>query len=127
MTGAVFDLMPGDVALGTAGDQLKTLLGSCVSVILTDPRRTVGAMAIASAGPIRRGRGSTEDFVPAITRSRSPAPKPTRTSARWERLIAGSRGTSCAIALTRWGAVRVIRMPRSTELRRAMPTLPVAR
>jgi chemotaxis protein CheD len=44
MTGAVFDLMPGDVALGTAGDQLKTLLGSCVSVILTDPRRTVGAM-----------------------------------------------------------------------------------
>lgn len=38
------ELMPGDVALGLAGDQLKTLLGSCVSVILTDPRRTVGAM-----------------------------------------------------------------------------------
>ena len=38
------ELMPGDVALGQAGDQLKTLLGSCVSVILTDPRRTVGAM-----------------------------------------------------------------------------------
>ncbi len=36
--------MPGDVAVGEAGDQLKTLLGSCVSVILTDPRRTVGAM-----------------------------------------------------------------------------------
>jgi len=36
--------MPGDVALGFAGDQLKTLLGSCVSVILTDPRRTIGAM-----------------------------------------------------------------------------------
>lgn len=39
-----FDLMPGDVAFGLAGDHFKTLLGSCVSVILTDPRRTVGAM-----------------------------------------------------------------------------------
>lgn len=38
------ELMPGDVALGRSGDVLKTLLGSCVSVILTDPRRTVGAM-----------------------------------------------------------------------------------
>ncbi len=38
------ELMPGDVALGQAGDQFKTLLGSCVSVVLTDPRRTVGAM-----------------------------------------------------------------------------------
>ena len=41
---AVIELMPGHVALGRSGDQLKTLLGSCVSVILTDPRRTVGAM-----------------------------------------------------------------------------------
>lgn len=40
----VVELLPGDVALGLAGDQLKTLLGSCVSVILTDPRRTVGVM-----------------------------------------------------------------------------------
>lgn len=48
---AVFELMPGDVALGYAGDQLKTLLGSCVSVILTDPRRTVGVMChIVHAG-----------------------------------------------------------------------------
>jgi chemotaxis protein CheD len=38
------ELMPGDVTLGRSGDQLKTLLGSCVCVILTDPRRTVGAM-----------------------------------------------------------------------------------
>ena len=38
------ELMPGDVALGLAGDQLRTLLGSCVAVILTDPRRTVGVM-----------------------------------------------------------------------------------
>jgi chemotaxis protein CheD len=43
-TANVVELMPGDVALGRAGDQLKTLLGSCVSVILTDPRRTVGVM-----------------------------------------------------------------------------------
>jgi len=38
------ELMPGDVAIAQAGDQLKTLLGSCVTVILTDPRRTIGAM-----------------------------------------------------------------------------------
>jgi len=41
---AVYELLPGDVALGYRGDTLKTLLGSCVSVILTDPRRTVGVM-----------------------------------------------------------------------------------
>jgi len=38
------ELMPGDVADGLAGEQFKTLLGSCVSVILTDPKRTVAAM-----------------------------------------------------------------------------------
>jgi chemotaxis protein CheD len=48
---ATFELMPGDVAMGSAGDQLKTLLGSCVSVILTDPRRTIGVMShIVHAG-----------------------------------------------------------------------------
>lgn len=41
----VKELMPGDVAVAVKGDQLKTLLGSCVSVILTDPRRTVAAMS----------------------------------------------------------------------------------
>ena len=47
----IFELMPGDVALGLAGDHLKTLLGSCVSVILTDPRRTVAVMChIVHAG-----------------------------------------------------------------------------
>lgn len=40
----IYDLMPGDVALGHAGDPFKTLLGSCVAVILTDPRRTVATM-----------------------------------------------------------------------------------
>jgi chemotaxis protein CheD len=39
-----YELMPGDVALARHGERLKTLLGSCVAVILTDPRRTVGAM-----------------------------------------------------------------------------------
>jgi chemotaxis protein CheD len=37
-------LHPGDVACGTRGDHFETLLGSCVAVVLTDPRRTVGAM-----------------------------------------------------------------------------------
>jgi chemotaxis protein CheD len=38
-------LHPGDVVLGERGDTLSTLLGSCVSIILTDPRRTVGVMS----------------------------------------------------------------------------------
>lgn len=51
-TPAVVELMPGHVVLGLAGDQFKTLLGSCVSVILTDPRRTVGTMChIVHVGP----------------------------------------------------------------------------
>ena len=37
-------LHPGDVACGERGDRFETLLGSCVAVILTDPRHTVGAM-----------------------------------------------------------------------------------
>lgn len=40
----VVTLHPGDVALGLRGDRLETLLGSCVAIVLTDPRRTVGAM-----------------------------------------------------------------------------------
>ncbi len=38
------ELMPGDVGFGHHGQRLKTLLGSCIAVILTDPHRTVGAM-----------------------------------------------------------------------------------
>ena len=37
-------LHPGDVACGSRGDRFVTLLGSCVAVVLTDPRRSVGAM-----------------------------------------------------------------------------------
>ena len=37
-------LHPGDVACGVQGDRFETLLGSCIAVVLTDPRRTVGAV-----------------------------------------------------------------------------------
>lgn len=48
-------LHPGDVACGSRGDLLETLLGSCVAVVLTDPRRTVGAMChIVYAGAAPR-------------------------------------------------------------------------
>lgn len=40
----VFTLYPGDVAIGWRGDRLETLLGSCVAIVLTDPRRTLGVM-----------------------------------------------------------------------------------
>jgi chemotaxis protein CheD len=40
----VLTLHPGDVAWGDQGDRLDTLLGSCVAIILTDPRRTGGVM-----------------------------------------------------------------------------------
>lgn len=42
--GHVHTLHPGDVACVDAGDRMETLLGSCVALVLTDPRRTVGAM-----------------------------------------------------------------------------------
>lgn len=48
----VITLHPGDVTLGMRGDQLRTLLGSCVAVVLTDPRRTLGVMChIVHASP----------------------------------------------------------------------------
>lgn len=43
-SGIVHTLHPGDVACGDAGDRLETLLGSCVAIVLTDPRRTIGVM-----------------------------------------------------------------------------------
>jgi chemotaxis protein CheD len=49
-------LHPGDVACGVHGDRFETLLGSCVAVVLTDPRRTVGAMChIVHSGPGNSG------------------------------------------------------------------------
>lgn len=42
--GSVHVLHPGDVVCADQGDRLETLLGSCVAIVLTDPRRTVGVM-----------------------------------------------------------------------------------
>lgn len=37
-------LHPGDVACAGRGTRFVTLLGSCVSILLSDPARTIGAM-----------------------------------------------------------------------------------
>ena len=42
--GTVLVLHPGDVVCADRGDRLETLLGSCLAIVLTDPRRTVGVM-----------------------------------------------------------------------------------
>jgi chemotaxis protein CheD len=44
LTPSVQVLHPGDVAIGERGDRFQTLLGSCIAIVLTDPRRTIGAM-----------------------------------------------------------------------------------
>ncbi|MDI1261424.1 chemotaxis protein CheD [Aquabacterium sp.] len=61
-------LHPGDVVLACRGDRLDTLLGSCVAIILTDPRRTVAAMChiVHSGTP-------TVDVNDADTRHAEPA------------------------------------------------------
>jgi len=43
-TGTVYTLHPGEVACADQGERLETLLGSCVAIVLTDPRRTIGVM-----------------------------------------------------------------------------------
>jgi chemotaxis protein CheD len=54
---AVHTVNPGDVVLGGQGDRMVTLLGSCIAVVLTDPRRTVGAMChIVHTGEVRSGK-----------------------------------------------------------------------
>jgi chemotaxis protein CheD len=56
---ATYTLHPGDVACANEGERLETLLGSCVAIVLTDPRRTVGAMChIVHA---KRATGSAEE------------------------------------------------------------------
>lgn len=42
--GALYVLHPGDVVCAERGDRVETLLGSCIAVVLTDPRRTLGAV-----------------------------------------------------------------------------------
>lgn len=55
-------LHPGDVACGERGDRLETLLGSCIAIVLTDPRRTVGAMChvVHTGGESGRGAGDSQ-------------------------------------------------------------------
>lgn len=61
-------LGPGEVAVATRGDRLETLLGSCVAVVLTDPRRTVGAMChvVHAADPGPGSRSDTSYARPAL-------------------------------------------------------------
>ena len=63
---AIHVLHPGDVALAIAGERMETLLGSCVSIVLTDPRRTVGAMCHIVHSMERQGEG-TAFARPALT------------------------------------------------------------
>ena len=66
-TQAACVLHPGDVACADAGERLETLLGSCVAVILTDPRRTVGTMChIVHAQAHRHDRDDAHHAGPAI-------------------------------------------------------------
>ena len=54
--GRVYTLHPGNVVCAERGDRLETLLGSCVSLLLTDPRRTVAAMChVVHARPAPAG------------------------------------------------------------------------
>jgi chemotaxis protein CheD len=50
-------LSPGDVALGLRDERMETLLGSCIAIVLTDPRRTLGAMChiVHTGRPARSG------------------------------------------------------------------------
>lgn len=55
-------LHPGDVVLAEAGDRLQTLLGSCVAVVMTDPRRSIGAMChiVHAQGAAREGAAAPD-------------------------------------------------------------------
>ena len=63
-------LHPGDVVCAERGDRLETLLGSCVAVILTDPRRTVGAMCHI-VHPGGQARGDTAFGEAALLKMRA--------------------------------------------------------
>lgn len=65
-----YTLHPGDVCLATRGDGLETLLGSCIAVVLTDPRRTVAAMChfVHAAEPDADAGDDTTCAGPALRR-----------------------------------------------------------
>jgi chemotaxis protein CheD len=57
-------LHPGDVVLGIRGERLQTLLGSCVAVVLTDPRRTLGVMChIVHTRPALHREGASAAYA----------------------------------------------------------------
>lgn len=41
---AIINIAPGEVAIGQDQDELRTLLGSCVSIVLWNPQHKTGAM-----------------------------------------------------------------------------------
>ena len=56
-------LHPGGVAVASRGERLQTLLGSCVAVLLADPRRTVGALChVVNGGRAVAGAGLRTAF-----------------------------------------------------------------
>lgn len=68
---ASYFLHPGDVVLAERGDCLETLLGSCISAILTNPRRTVAGMchvvyAGAEACCSGKGTSCSENALDAV-------------------------------------------------------------
>lgn len=66
----VHTLHPGDVACVDRGERMETLLGSCVSIVLTDPRRTVGAMChvVHARPPVHGSLKSTAHGAGALMR-----------------------------------------------------------
>jgi chemotaxis protein CheD len=63
LPGRVHVLHPGDLACVDRDERLETLLGSCVAIVLTDPRRTVGAMChVVHAGTPARGAAESNAF-----------------------------------------------------------------
>lgn len=68
-SGAHHVLHPGDVVTAGVGVTLETLLGSCVAIVLTDPRRTTGTMChIVHSGNARHTPDDTTHAEPAIRR-----------------------------------------------------------
>jgi chemotaxis protein CheD len=61
----VLTLHPGDVYCAGAGVRMETLLGSCVAIVLTDPRRTVGAMCHI----VHTGRAASTGSAPATAQA----------------------------------------------------------
>jgi chemotaxis protein CheD len=68
MASALHLLNPGDVAVATRGERLETLLGSCVAVLLNDPRGTVGAMChiVHACEPPAAAPADTHHARPAL-------------------------------------------------------------